>query len=1143
MKTRDFFFSGQSVKILFLILAILIIQYQPVSSQETISEMTTGNVKSEYSKDVPDNPVPPGWDTYTIQGDPHGIIVMMAANPRIGNIPISPGDYIGAFYEDDNGDLKCGGQEIWVGDDNIMLTVFRNDPDTPEKDGFSSGEQMHFKFYSYTTLKEYDVDLLSFDITTYPGTDLWYPLIISQVINMASTCDFDAYAIATPNPVCIGNSVSLEALIFIGTSGDYTYSWTSDPEGFISSLQNPTVTPDVNTTYLLEVSDGILVSDAYANVIVNNTATLEAGSDGTTCENEPLQVSAIATNFGGILWTSSGDGSFCNPEILNPVYSPGPADAENGSAILTVQALPLDDCSFAPSDELTLSIGRNATVILPTTIDFCPTQEIWITADAQEYSSISWTTSGDGTFSASNEMTTQYFPGNFDQNLGEFTLTCCVESSIPCSGSNCAEMFCTLTGESATVNAPTSRTKCENLPVPVFSVAFNYTSSLWETQGDGYFENPDALSTNYIPGPLDITNGGTIVTINAFGSGACLNHPTTKDVNVIIIREPNVDAGDVDVVCGGLPIQLTGSVEDYLSFEWSSTGDGYFDSISIFTPIYYPGSNDIASGEVDITLTAHAISPCVGCVSDVLEIEIVDQAQVGINNPTNQNVCIGNDLQLEAWASGYIDILWETTGDGDFDDPTILNPIYFHGPVIDLNGNPITLKVTAFAPPACGSNVSDQISVSYFVGASSNAGENFTACADDLFVSGSAENYVSISWQTNGDGYFVEPGSLTTQYIPGSDDLAAGTAQLCLVAHGFGDCPDVGDSLAVGILANPVANIGVDEAIVCYDENYSFDQADILYASSINWFTTNGGGSFNDSASPNPIYMPDPETDYALGCIQIGVTAQPVSPCLIAAEDSMELCFETPPEVSAGPDATLIEAETYNTDATATNYSTVSWSTSGDGTFDIPSVLATEYNPGQQDIQNESVQLTLTTYPLSACPEPASSVLTLTIMRQQNITLQSGWNGFSSFVNPPDPAFDEVVSPISSQLEFAQNMTEIYWPEYGINTIGDFNNSVGYRVKLNANASLPITGFAETDKTISIPQGWSTLPVISDCAVPYTELISQLSDKLIAVTEIGGTGMLYPEQGIFNLSELEPGKAYSIKMSENADFTFPDCSK
>jgi hypothetical protein len=474
---------------------------------------------------------------------------------------------------------------------------------------------------------------------------------------------------------------------------------------------------------------------------------------------------------------------------------------------------------------------------------------------------------------------------------------------------------------------------------------------------------------------------------------------------------------------------------------------------------------------------------------------------------------------------------------------------------------------------------------------------------------------------------------LNTQYIPGGGDLASGSAELCLVALGFGDCPDASDCLTINIFANPIADIGIDEATICYGEDYSFDQVTFSNASSLNWFTTDGGGSFDNPTGSNPNYSPDPETDYALGCIQIGVTAQPISPCELAAEDFMQLCFQAPPlidiglddveicqgynfsfttvvasnnegvtwftsngggffnnpndlnpiyfpdpeidyplgciilnvsaepmnpctvsaedemelcfaalpEVNAGPDATIVDNETYNTNPTAANYSSVLWSTSGDGSFMHPNEIETNYMPGQQDIQNESVQLILTAYPLSTCPEPAIGTLTLTIMRQQNIEFQIGWNGFSSFIDPPDPDFEEVVSPISSQLEFAQNMTEVYWPEYGINTIGEYKNNKGYKVKLNANATLPITGFAETNKTVSIPEGWSTLPVISDCAVPYTELIAQLSDKLIAVTEIGGTGMLYPGQGIYNLPNLVPGKAYSIKLTEGADFTFPDC--
>ncbi len=53
---------------------------------------------------------------------------------------------------------------------------------------------------------------------------------------------FDAYATATPNPICIGDEVTLSANILIGTTGIYTYLWTSDPAGLNSTLQTVTQT-------------------------------------------------------------------------------------------------------------------------------------------------------------------------------------------------------------------------------------------------------------------------------------------------------------------------------------------------------------------------------------------------------------------------------------------------------------------------------------------------------------------------------------------------------------------------------------------------------------------------------------------------------------------------------------------------------------------------------------------------------------------------------------------------------------------------------------------------------------------------------------------------------------------------------------
>jgi hypothetical protein len=65
---------------------------------------------------------------------------------------------------------------------------------------------------------------------------------------------------------------------------------------------------------------------------------------------------------------------------------------------------------------------------------------------------------------------------------------------------------------------------------------------------------------------------------------------------------------------------------------------------------------------------------------------------------------------------------------------------------------------------------------------------------------------------------------------------------------------------------------------------------------------------------------------------------------------------------NAGPNATICEGETYTLSGTATNYTSVEWTTSGDGTFDDPNTLAPVYTPGEDDIANGSVTLTLTAY-------------------------------------------------------------------------------------------------------------------------------------------------------------------------------------
>ena len=75
----------------------------------------------------------------------HTITVPTSITPNLGARDIAADDYIGVFY-DDSGVLKCAGEGKWNGSD-LDITVYGDNPATPEKDGFDDSEDFNFKFW------------------------------------------------------------------------------------------------------------------------------------------------------------------------------------------------------------------------------------------------------------------------------------------------------------------------------------------------------------------------------------------------------------------------------------------------------------------------------------------------------------------------------------------------------------------------------------------------------------------------------------------------------------------------------------------------------------------------------------------------------------------------------------------------------------------------------------------------------------------------------------------------------------------------------------------------------------------------------------------------------------------------------------
>ena len=103
--------------------------------------------------------------------------------------------------------------------------------------------------------------------------------------------------------VCKGNSATIGGVpSAVGGTGTFTYSWTSTPAGFTSTVANPSVTPSVTTTYLLSVTDGN--STVTSNVVVTaiNIPVADAGSNQTICNGS--SASLAATGGGTYSWSS-----------------------------------------------------------------------------------------------------------------------------------------------------------------------------------------------------------------------------------------------------------------------------------------------------------------------------------------------------------------------------------------------------------------------------------------------------------------------------------------------------------------------------------------------------------------------------------------------------------------------------------------------------------------------------------------------------------------------------------------------------------------------------------------------------------------------------------------------------------------------
>lgn len=158
----------------------------------------------------------------------------------------------------------------------------------------------------------------------------------------------------------------------------------------------------------------------------------------------------------------------------------------------------------------------------------------------------------------------------------------------------------------------------------------------------------------------------------------------------------------------------------------------------------------------------------------------------------------------------------------------------------------------------------------------------------------------------------------------------------------------------------------------------------------------------------------------------------------------------------------------------------------------------------------------------------------------QGILLLAGQSGISTYLDLNSQAVETNMQPIVDNLLGLQNFGQVYAPQYGVNTIGNWNTNKGYQINVTSKRYFVLYGTESADHTAELTTGWNALPVLSSCAVDAAALFGGHAE-IIYVKEMGSTKTYWPALNIYTLQTLQPGSAYFIKVSAPINITYPAC--
>jgi gliding motility-associated-like protein len=742
--------------------------------------------------------------------------------------------------------------------------------------------------------------------------------------------------ITSSGVICEGNPYNATATATNQSSVEWTTVGSANGILGYANSNVATYTPGTNDSAGFTLQFTATGSTQCASVSATKTVTiqklpiLDAGDENRyNCSSQPFQITGVTgSNTATISWSSSSgvnSGTFSNPTIKNPIYTPSAAEIALGTPIrLTISATGIAPCSNTVSDFIILNLEPKQVVNAGLDQTICEDSSVTLTGVVSNTSSVYWTSSSSGNsgFANPNAIATTYTPSAADILNRTVTLTL-----HGVSDSNCLEVIDTMIVtilEKPTANAGAIKTICEGTTYTLLSgdaTATNYSSISWTATGPGQLDSTtiNTLTPRYSPAAGQV--GDVTLTLTAQGYAACgINAVSTKTINITPKPVVNISSPSTRTICQGESLNLAATevtASNYSSLQWTVNGLGNFAPNNSAATVFTPTASQ--SGTVTLKLTATALNAA--CQDTFKELNVTIIPKPIINAGSDASICQTSSgyTILDASIPLGSTFRWEITGPATIDLATITTDRPKIVPNSGASGT-VTLTLVVQDNSICSTPVTDQVTITINPSPNVNAGADGTLCQGipSYALSGTVTNAAvgtTYLWTTNGSGTIINQNALNTTYTPGGNDFISATGikviTFDLVATSTNGCAIVSDSRNLTVYAKPIVTAGLDRTDVCEGTSVTIVGADAKNYSSVTWTkSVNADGNFDFTSSlVNPTYTLGSNDTSS---VTLTISAMPNAACpQVAVTDAMTIFINKKPTIVASTNEITMCAETF----------------------------------------------------------------------------------------------------------------------------------------------------------------------------------------------------------------------------------------